>query len=196
VSGRSPYRHTMYFERLAESMGLTHSDMTTYGAEDMEELISILQALDRANGAVDPWLREGGAWEQVMTLKRRRVKKIAPTDIPVDPGVVVFFDGSVPVFVGEGVGKRGLRGRMQQHRATGDNLSSSTLRASVAVDVLGVSRWTARQRPSVLPADMIDEVNEVLGEFDVAWLECASPEEASELKRRLWEEFKPEYNIL
>jgi hypothetical protein len=186
----------MYFERLAESMGLTHTDMTTYGAEDMEELISILQALDRANGVVDPWRREGGAWERMMTLKRRRVRKLAPTDVPVGPGVMVFFDGSVPVFVGEGVGKRGLRGRMQQHRATGDNLSSSTLRASVAVEVLGVSRWTARQRSSVLPSDMIEEVNEVLGEFEVAWLECDSPEVASELKRRLWEEYKPEYNIL
>jgi len=185
----------MYFERMAEAAGLTQSDMQTYGAEDMEELIGILDAVDRADG-VDAWRSPGGAWERVMKLRRRRVGKMATTDIPLAPGVLVFFDGEIPVFVGEGVGKRGLRGRMQQHRATGTNLSSSTLRASVAVEVLGVSRWTARQRPSVLPIDMIEQVNETVAEFGVAWLACATPDEAHDLKRQLWAEYKPEYNIL
>ena len=184
------------WDRLGEEMGLSHSDMTTYGAEDMEELVSILQALDRANGVVDPWLAQGATWERVMGLKRRRLGKVASTDIPLGPGVLVLFDGDVPVFVGEGVGKRGLRGRIQQHRATGPDLSSSTLRASVAVDVLGVSRWTARQRPSVLPTDMIAEVNETVSELQVAWIECVAVDEARVLKRQLWSEYKPEYNIL
>lgn len=45
----------MTFERIAEAAGLTLSDMQTYGAEDMEELISILGAIDRADGTDDPW---------------------------------------------------------------------------------------------------------------------------------------------
>lgn len=121
---------------------------------------------------------------------------MAATDIPLEPGVLVFFDEEVPVFVGEAVGKRGLRGRMSAHRANGTNLSSSTLRASVAVEVLGVSRWTARQRPSVLLQSMVDDVNEVMADFEVGWLVCATPEEAHDLKRRLWSHYKPTYNIV
>lgn len=186
----------MYFEQRAEAVGLTQSDMHTYGAEDMQELISILGALDRAQGVADPWLEKGGAWERVMKGPRKRLGSVVTTAIPLAPGVLVFFDGSVPMFVGEGVGKRGLRGRIQQHRATRPDFSSSTLRASVAVDVLRVSRWTARQRPSVLPADMIGEVNEAVADLEVTWIVCATPEEARELKRQLWSEYKPEYNIL
>ncbi|MFE5670923.1 hypothetical protein ACFQ58_04845 [Agromyces sp. NPDC056523] len=186
----------MSFDHLAAAMGLTHSDMTTYGAEDMQELISILGALDRADGVEEPWLVAGGAWERLMKVRRKRLGSVATASIPLGPGVLVLFDGSMPVFVGEAIGKRGLRGRIQQHRATGTNLSSSTLRASVAVDVLGVSRWTARQRPSVLPGDMIEEVNEVVAELRVGWIECATPDEARELKGELWAEYKPEYNIL
>lgn len=191
-----PYRRSMYFDRIAETMGLTQADMHTYGAEDMEELISILRALDRADDDVEPWLVRGSAWEPVIALPRKRLGGVASREIPVGPGVVVFFDADVPVFVGEGIGKLGLRGRLRQHRATGSNLSSSTLRASVAVEVLGVSRWTARQRPSVLLASMIDEVNEVVAEFDVTWIECETAEAAHNLKQQLWTEYKPEYNII
>ena len=186
----------MYFERMAEAMGLTTSDMHTYGAEDMQELIDILDALDRASGITDPWLAPGGAWERLMSARRIRLGSLETTSIPLGPGALVLFDGSIPVFVGEGVGRRGLRGRIQEHRSTRPDLSSSTLRASVAVDLLGVSRWTARQRPSVLPADMIEEVNEAVADLDIAWIECASVDEARELRRQLWAEYKPEYNIL
>lgn len=186
----------MYFDRMAEAMGLTQADMHTYGAEDMEELISILGALDRANGGVEPWLATGSTWEPVIALARTRLGGVVSSEIPLGPGVLVFFDADVPVFVGEGIGKRGIRGRLLQHRATGTDLSSSTLRASVAVEVLGVSRWTARQRPSVLLDSMVEEVNEVVAEFDVAWIECETAEAAHQLKQQLWAEYKPEYNIL
>ena len=147
--------------------GLTHSDMTTYGAEDMEELVSILDALDRANGVDphEPWEKSGSVWERVRTARRWRLGGVTAGEIPLAPGVLVVFDDDRPVFVGVGVGKRGLRGRIHQHRATGSDLSSSTLRASVAVEVLGVSRWTARQRPSVLLQSMVDEVNEIMADF-------------------------------
>ena len=69
-------------------------------------------------------------------------------------------------------------------------------RASVAVEVLGVSRWTARQRPSPLPIDMIEEVDEVVAELRAVWLVCMTADEARGLKRRLWSEYKPAYNIL
>lgn len=178
--------------------GLTHIDMTTYGAEDMEELVSILDALDRANG-VDPqegWEKPGGVWDRVRTTSRRRLGGVTAGEIPLAPGVLVVFDDDRPVFVGLGIGKRGLRGRVQQHRATGTDLSSSTLRASVAFEVLGVSRWTARQQPSVLLQSMVDEVNEVMADFDITWIECGSSDEANALKGDLWTEYKPEYNIL
>ncbi|MRX44514.1 hypothetical protein [Agromyces kandeliae] len=186
----------MTFDRMAEAMGLAQADMHTYGAEDMEELISILGALDRANGDMEPWLVRGSRWESVIALPRKRLGGLSSSEIPMSPGVLVFFDADVPVFVGEGTGRNGLRGRLRQHRATGSNLSSSTLRASVAVEVLGVSRWTARQRPGVLLDSMVEEVNEVVAEFEVAWIECETPEAAHELKHQLWMQYKPEHNIL
>lgn len=178
--------------------GPTHSDMTTYGAEDMEDLVSILDALDRAEGIDprEPWEPADGAWAGARAAPRRRLGDISADEVPLAPGVLVVFDDYRPVFVGVGVGKQGLRGRVQQHRATGTDLSSSTLRASVAVEVLRVSRWTARQRPSVLLQSMVDEVNEVMADFDVAWIECRTPEEAKGLKAELWSEYKPDYNIL
>ena len=185
----------MYFDRMAEAMGLTRADMHTYGAEDMEELISIISALDRAAGRVEPWRITGSTWEPVIALQRRRVGGIDGSTVPLGPGVLVFFDADVPVFVGEGIGKRGLRGRLQQHRAAANNLSSSTLRASVAVEVLGISRWTARKRPSVLLDSMIEEVNSVVAEFEVAWIECSGVDEARALKRGLLAEFRPEFNL-
>ncbi|UOQ88038.1 hypothetical protein MUN74_12115 [Agromyces endophyticus] len=177
--------------------GLTDSDRHTYGAEDMQELVSILSALDRESGVEQdsPW-RSGRVWERAMTAPRRRMRGLLATGVPREPGVLVFFEDGRPVYVGTGAGKTGLRGRMRQHLATGTDLSSSTLRASVAVDVLGISRWTARQRPSVLLQSMVDEVNEVMAELEVAWIICSDADESRSLKDALWSEYKPEYNIL
>ena len=115
--------------------------------------------------------------------------------VPSGPGICVIFEGGEPVFVGKGVGREGLRGRLRAHRATDADLTRSTLRASVAVDLLGVSRWTARQRPGGLPEWAVASVNEFLAACEVAWIECDSAEGATDLKRGLLAEFRPEYNL-
>lgn len=176
--------------------GLTPDDMRTYGAEDMEELASILDALDGANGVeADEETRPGALWKRVERATRRPLRSLTDSTVPNGPGVCVIFHEGESVFVSKGVGKEGLRGRLRSHRATDADLSRSTLRASVAVELLGVSRWTARQRPAVLPEWAIESVNKYLAECEVAWIECDNAEEASELKRGLLREYRPEYNL-
>lgn len=174
--------------------GLSISDMQTYGAEDMEELVSILDALEGADRSLlEP--APDVAWKDLLAAPRHQLGKIEGADVPTSPGVCVVFDEGQPVFVSRGAGKEGLRGRIRTHRATDADLSRSTLRASVAVDLLGISRWTARQRPGVISEKFLDSVNEYLAACDVAWVECADADAARELKRRLLAEYVPEYNL-
>ena len=135
------------------------------------------------------------AWKELLGAPRQKLGKIEGTDVPISPGVCVIFDEDQPIFVGRGAGKEGLRGRIRAHRATDADLSRSTLRASVAVDILGISRWTARQRPGVISEKFLDSVNNYLAACDVAWVECADTDAARELKRRLLAEYVPEYNL-
>ncbi|MFF2496612.1 hypothetical protein [Agromyces sp. NPDC058064] len=177
--------------------GLSLSDMQMYGAEDMEELAMILEALDRANGVQTRVEANapGPAWAPLLRAPRRSMGALADAEVPSRPGVCAVFDMDEPVFLGKGTGQAGLRGRIRAHLATDADLSRSTLRASVAVDVLGVSRWTARQRPASLPDWAVASVNERLSEFHIAWVECSNADEASDLKRRMLTEFRPEYNM-
>lgn len=143
--GVPPRRFWSYCRSISDQFpdaqgGLTNSDMTTYGAEDMEDLVSILGALDCVEGTDlrEPWERAGGAWAGARTAPRRRLGDISADEVPSHRAC-----SSCSTIIGrsssEWAWKRGLRGRIQQHRATGTDLSSSTLRASVAVEVLRVS---------------------------------------------------------
>ncbi len=173
---------------------LTDADRHIYGAEDMQELVSILDALERVGGphqepAATP------LWDRINRAHRSSLASLKDDEVPASPGVCVIFHDEEPVFVGSAVSARGLRGRLRDHRATDSDLSRSTLRASVAVDQLGVSRWTARQRPGVLPEWAIETVNEFVSECDVAWIECSGADEARALKHGLLAEFRPEFNL-
>jgi len=80
--------------------------------------------------------------------------------------------------------------------ATGIDLSRSTLRASVAVAELGVTRAHARRRPSVMTIAEIARVNEWLAGCELGWHECSSPVTAHELEVSLRSEWTPPLNIL
>ncbi|TFB71884.1 GIY-YIG nuclease family protein [Cryobacterium glaciale] len=108
----------------------------------------------------------------------------------------IWFRDGEPVYVGEAKGVQGLRGRLRAHLAIGTDLSRSTLRASVAVAQLGVTRAYARQRPSVMTDAEITLVNEWLTACELGWRECATGPAAHDLEVKLRSEWTPPLNIL
>lgn len=129
-------------------------------------------------------------------IPRRNSRAWSRQEIPATPGVYFWFrDGSV-VYVGEAKGKAGLRGRLGAHLATRNDLSRSTLRASVAVAQLGVDRATARSRPSVMTAEQIETVNAWLSGCELGWVECSSGAEAHELETELRAAWLPPLNLV
>lgn len=101
-----------------------------------------------------------------------------------------FRDGQC-MYVGKA---SSLRQRLSTHLRTSLDLSRSTLRATVAERQLGVSRATARARPSVMTPDQVAVVNRWIAECDIVWITCPSPVAAAELERVLRGERMPVLN--
>jgi transposase InsO family protein len=139
---------------------------------------------------------QGPYWARAVEVSRHHPRAIAARDIPASPGVYIWFRDGEPIYVGEAKGAKGLKGRVRAHLATGIDLSRSTLRASVAVAELGVTRAFARQRPSVMTADQITHVNDWLSGCELGWHERATPASAHELEVNLRNEWTPPLNIL
>jgi len=136
----------------------------------------------------------GAAWQQVLMHPRRPAANLALTDVSTLPGVYVWFRDSEPVYVGEAKGTQGLRSRLGAHLRTSVDLSRSTLRASVAVHLLGVPRSTARRRPSVMTPEQVASVNQWLRACELAWVVCDDAAAAHQLEGALRTEWLPPLN--
>jgi hypothetical protein len=128
-------------------------------------------------------------------VERHDPRLLKLSAIPKSQGVYIWFRDGEPVYVGEALGAKGLRDRLRAHLATGIDLSHSTLRASVAVEQLGVERSVARRRPSVMTPEQVSVVNEWLVSCELGWTECASAREAHELEVALRSDWLPPLNI-
>ncbi|MFD6141155.1 GIY-YIG nuclease family protein [Promicromonospora sp. NPDC060271] len=95
-----------------------------------------------------------------------------------------------------GLAGTSLRSRLSAHLATTQDLSRSTLRATVAVHQLGVTRVMARSRPPILSADQVGVVNEWLRVCDVAWLTCPTKLAAAALEKTLRQTRLPRLNLV
>ena len=96
--------------------------------------------------------------------------------------------------MGEAKGAERLRGRLRAHLRTRVDLSRSTLRASVAVQLLGVARSTARKRPSVMTPERVAAVNQWLRACELAWVVCQDAAAAHHLESTLRIEWLPPLN--
>ena len=130
-------------------------------------------------------------WDQVEGAPRRRAGDLQLADVPRDPGVYAWFRDGQCVYVGKAAS---LRRRLSAHLRTSPDLSRSTLRASVAVRELNVTRATARARPPVITREQAGVINRWLGECGIAWVTCSSPQAADELERLLRRERMPVLN--
>ncbi len=138
----------------------------------------------------------GENWSRALAVPRFESRLLSSASIPTSRGIYIWFHEGKPVYIGEAKGKRGLRQRLGAHRATTTDLSRSTLRASVAVAQLGVTRQVARQRPSAMTVSQVSVVNDWLGGCEIGWIECASASEAHALETALRAEWLPPLNRL
>jgi hypothetical protein len=136
----------------------------------------------------------GPSWQRALSATRHSASSLERQSIPASPGVYIWFQGNGPVYIGEAKGKQGLRQRLGAHLATTVDLSRSTLRASVAVAQLGLSRKVARQRPTVVTESQVALVNEWLASCEIGWIECESAASAHTLESLLRAEWLPPLN--
>lgn len=55
-------------------------------------------------------------WQQARSISRQSPRSIGRGGTPTDPGVYIWFKNDEPIYVGEALGKKGLRGRIRSHR--------------------------------------------------------------------------------
>ena len=138
----------------------------------------------------------GDEWKFVLSQVKPRPLPVARAEIPTDPGIYIWFRDDQPIYVGEGLGAKGLRRRLSSHFSKSADLSRSTLRASVAVVQLGIDRSVARQRPSLVNADQVAAINHWLASCELGWLAFEDPDEAHALEVRLRDEWLPPLNLV
>ena len=159
--------------------------------------MSILDALDRANG-VDPqeaWEKPGGVWERVRTAAvggsavSRRARSLSRR---VSSWCSMMTGRCSSAWRSGSAGFVGAFSSIgQQEPIEFEHASRERRRRGARGEPLD-----GPPRPSVRLQSMVDEVNEVMADFDITWIECGSSDEANALKGDLWTEYKPEYNIL
>lgn len=103
-----------------------------------------------------------------------------------------WFQHGECVYVGKA---KNLRKRLSTHRSVSRDLSRSTLRATVAVMELGITRAVARSRPTVITPEQVTVVNDWFSTADVAWRESETQIEADALERLLLSCWTPALNV-
>lgn len=132
-------------------------------------------------------------WAALFSATRLATASLSSGEIPRSPGVYAWFQDGECVYVGKA---RNLRARLGTHLSSSLDLSRSTLRASVAVKTLGVTRKHARSRPTVMTPEQIAVVSEWFATAEISWLECETREEANALERRLLASRMPALNLI
>ena len=108
--------------------------------------------------------------------------------VPTAPGVYAWYREGEAVYIGTAPD---LRQRMARHGETGRDLSRSAFRRSV-VEFLGIARAAVtKRRPPMLTLEQIAPAVQWVSECEVAWIECATADEAKGLERRMKDEWKP-----
>lgn len=130
-------------------------------------------------------------WETLLASPRHRNSDLTSGEIPPVPGVYAWFQNDECVYVGKA---SNLRSRLGKHRSGSLDLSRSTLRASVAVQELGVTRHHARQRPTVMTQEQIDVVSAWFARASLTWVTCPDAEAADRLERALRATHMPPLN--
>lgn len=113
-------------------------------------------------------------------------------DIPIQPGVYAWYRDGEALYVGRAKGRRGLRERIaRNHLGTGPDLSRSSFRRDVCEYLAIAPTSVTRQRPAALSAADVAAVNLWVRQCAVAWIVCATPDDAADLEDDLKAEWMP-----
>ena len=132
-------------------------------------------------------------WQAVLGAPRHANRDLDQSDIPKAPGVYAWFQDGECVYIGMATN---LHQRLGSHRRRSLDLSRSTLRATVAVTELGVTRKHARSRLSIMTDEQIAVVNRWFERAEVTWVECDTKADADALERRLRSDWLPTLNLM
>jgi hypothetical protein len=110
-------------------------------------------------------------------------------DIPLGPGAYAWYERGRVVYVGKG---DNLQRRIWRcHLGRGADMGNSALRRNVAEDLGFGSAAAIKEKACQLTADQVAEVNARVRTWSVAWILCATSQEALLLEDQLKSEWLP-----
>lgn len=130
-------------------------------------------------------------WADLFSIPRVISADLERGQIPTNPGVYLWFRDGECIYVGIA---GNLRQRFSNHRSQKNDMSGSTLRSWVAVELLGMERELTRLRPSIITEDQTAQVNAWVAQCEVAWVVLNSRDDASFLEAKLLRTMRPRFN--
>jgi hypothetical protein len=120
---------------------------------------------------------------------RRHASAVTREFIPIEPGVYAWYRDGERIYVGKA---DSLRARVfGSHLSASRSLTGSAFRRNVAEHLGIASSGRIKSRTVVLAEEQLAAVSAWIMSCKVAWLTCATKDEAVELETRLKAEFKP-----
>lgn len=170
---------------------LTHSSMIPDRARSTREKAQLLLPLRFDRWDIDG-MEAGPLWTQMDAQQRCAANQLRRDDVPAKPGVYAWYRKEKAVYAGRAIGRGGLRDRIcKEHLSAAVDLSRSSFRRNVC-EHLGIAPPAiTRQRPPRLTVRDVEPINAWIRECAVAWIECASDDEARRLERHLMMERRP-----
>ena len=132
-------------------------------------------------------------WEEMDRRSHCSVQTLIQTGmalVPLTPGVYAFYRFAGRVYVGM-AGDAGLRRRLGDHLTTKRGMTDSALRRNTAEHLGIASAADIKSRRYEPNDDDRDRVVAFVQSMEVAWVECATEQEARELEERLKREYLP-----
>lgn len=208
----SPRLHDIFLDAVLAHAASTHSYLLAsgYGEVLPPADAALRDALLSFASSLPEQAKESSAWPIIETQLRElghvpHRRKISPADLdhvvpaselqlqdlPEVPGLVAWFREGECVYIGI---SGNLKQRIREHTSATPDLSRSTLRSWVAVELLGLSRERTRQRPSVITHEQAVAVAAWLSGCEVGWKVTERRADAARLKEDLLKEARPRFN--
>ena len=133
----------------------------------------------------------GPLWTQMNQQPRRSMQTLVRGDIPDQPGVYAVYRDDRPIYVGLAE-KQTLRDRIwKNHSGRGAVMTGSAFRRNVA-EHLGIATAAAIKNRTYQPTvEEIAAVRAFIDRCSIAWLACATADEAKALETDFKNEWKP-----
>jgi hypothetical protein len=131
----------------------------------------------------------GPLWARMNAQPRRGLASLLPADISVRAGFYAIYRDEAAVYVGKA---KTLRGRLSKnHLHRGLSMTNSALRRNICEHLGIASAAGIKARRYTTTSEDATRIWEWLEPCEVAWIECLTDAEASELERTMKSEWRP-----